>query len=150
MSKGTIAIGADHAAFERKAELMDVLKKWGFDVLDCGACSPDSVDYPDIAKAVCEKIIKGDCEKGIVLCGTGIGISMAANKIKGIRCALCSEGYSARMAREHNNSNVLAMGARTLGTELAIDIMRTWLEANFDGAERSVRRVDKMMHLQGE
>lgn len=150
MSRGTIAIGSDHAAFERKAELIDVLTQWDFDVVDCGTDSPDSVDYPDIAQAVCENVTAGECEKGIVICGTGIGISIAANKIEGIRCALCSEGYSARMAREHNDSNVLAMGARTIGTELAIDIMRIWLDSQFDGAERSIRRVDKIMRLQGK
>lgn len=144
MSEQIIAIGNDHAAFERKKELVAALESWGYTVIDCGAYSSDAVDYPDIAKQTCEKITSGACERAVLLCGTGIGISIAANKIKGIRCAVCSEEFSARMSREHNDSNVLAMGARTIGNELSIAVLKTWLDASFDGAERSRRRVAKI------
>lgn len=148
MKKERIAIGGDHASPALKTEIIQALQAWSYDVVDCGVYSTEAVDYPDIAEAVCRKVMDDECQRGIVICGTGIGISIASNKIDGIRCALCTEGYSARMSREHNNSNVLALGARTIGIELALEIVKIWLETEFDGAERSCRRVDKIMKLQ--
>ncbi|MBO6304345.1 MAG: ribose 5-phosphate isomerase B, partial [Selenomonadaceae bacterium] len=111
-----IVVGSDHGAVDLKEEVKLVLKEFpDIKVVDVGTFSHDPVDYPDIAKMVCEKIISGDCERGVVLCGTGIGISISANKIKGIRCALCSDVFSAKMARAHNDANVLALGGRVLG-----------------------------------
>lgn len=144
-----IAIGSDHAAFFRKAELIEKLSEWGYDVNDCGTHSSDSVDYPDIAAKVCREVNGGDSEFGVLLCGTGIGMSIAANKIDGIRCALCSESYSARLTRLHNNTNVIAMGARTLGIELMLDILKTFLETEFPAEERNVRRINKVMAFEG-
>lgn len=148
MKVKTIAIGSDHGAFALKSELIPVLEKWDYEVIDCGSFNGEAVDYPDIAEATCARVLSGEADRAIVMCGTGIGVSMVANKIDGIRCALCSEGYSARMTREHNDTNVLAMGGRTVGPELAIDIMRIWLETEFDGAERNVRRIGKLMAIQ--
>lgn len=148
MKKEIIAIGGDHSSPALKADIIQALQSWSYEVVDCGTYSTEAVDYPDIAKTVCQKVVNNECQRGIVICGTGIGISVASNKIKGIRCALCSEGYSARMSREHNNSNVLALGARTIGVELALEIVKIWMESEFDGAERSCRRVNKIMELE--
>lgn len=141
-------MGCDQGAFELKGELLKVLKAEfpQYEVEDMGIFTKESVDYPDIAKLVCEKVSENN-GKGIVLCGTGIGISIAANKIKGIRCALCHETYTAKMARMHNNANVLAMGGRTTGVEIACEILRTYLNTEFEG-DRHQRRVDKIMALE--
>ena len=144
-----IAIGCDHGALALKESVKKVLAELGAEVDDIGAFTEDSVDYPDIAEKVCEKVVSGAAERGVVLCGTGIGISMAANKIKGIRCALCSEAYSARMARAHNDANVLAFGGRVLGPELAGDIVRTFFSQEFEGG-RHARRVGKIMALENK
>lgn len=144
-----IAIGCDHGALALKESVKKVLAELGAEVDDIGAFTEDSVDYPDIAEKVCEKVVSGAAERGVVLCGTGIGISMAANKIKGIRCALCSEAYSARMARAHNDANVLALGGRVLGPELAGDIVRTFFSQEFEGG-RHARRVGKIMALENK
>lgn len=141
-----VAIGSDHAGFNLKKEIIVMLEYKGYEVLDCGCFSPDSVDYPDIAEAVAEAVLK-DGSPGIVICGTGIGISMAANKIPGIRAALCSEPFSARMAREHNDANILAMGARIIGTGLAIEIVKAFLETDFAG-DRHLLRVNKMTEIE--
>lgn len=145
-----IAIGCDHAGYDYKDELVQFLGEWGYDVIDMGTNSPDSVDYPDIAAKVCTAVVNGEAERGVLICGTGIGMSIAANKIDGIRCALCSESYSARLTRLHNDSNVLSMGARTIGIELAADVMKTFLETEFPAEERNVRRIEKMMNLQNQ
>ena len=144
-----IAIGCEHGALALKESVKKVLAELGTEVDDIGAFTEDSVDYPDIAEKVCEKVVSGAAERGVVLCGTGIGISMAANKIKGIRCALCSEAYSARMARAHNDANVLALGGRVLGPELAGDIVRTFFSQEFEGG-RHARRVGKIMALENK
>ncbi|MGE5390464.1 MAG: ribose 5-phosphate isomerase B [Deltaproteobacteria bacterium] len=141
-----VAIGSDHAGFNLKKEIIMMLEYKGYGVLDCGCFSVDSVDYPDIAEAVGEAVLK-DGIFGIVICGTGIGISIAANKIPGIRAALCGEPFSARMAREHNDANVLAMGARIIGTGLAIEIVKTFLETDFSG-DRHLLRVNKMKEIE--
>ena len=144
-----IAIGCDHGALALKESVKKVLAELGAEVDDIGTYTEDSVDYPDIAEKVCEKVVSGDAERGVVLCGTGIGISIAANKIKGIRCALCSEAYSARMARAHNDANVLALGGRVLGPELAADVVRTFFAQDFEGG-RHARRVGKIIALENK
>lgn len=145
-----IAIGSDHAGFSMKEELIPLLQQWGYEVKDFGTYSPQSIDYPDVAKPVCEAVRMGYFERGILICGTGIGMSIAANKCKGIRCALCSEGYSARLTRLHNDSNVLALGARVTGIELAIDIAKTWLGTEFPNEERNARRISKLALIEDE
>ncbi len=143
-----ITIGSDHGAVELKEEVKKVLAEFeGVEVKDIGTFGKESVDYPDIAEKVCLDVVSGAADRGIVLCGTGIGISIAANKIKGIRCALCNEIYSAKMSRQHNNANVLAMGGRVIGSEVAGEIVRTWITTEFAGG-RHERRVDKIMALE--
>lgn len=141
---GVLAIGSDHAAFHFKEEIKAFLIEKGHTVKDFGTHNLESVDYCDYAVAVAEAVAKGECEKGLVFCGTGIGVSISANKVKGIRAAVCSEPYSAKLSREHNNANVLAMGARVIGIELAKMIVETWLEAEFQGGRHAVR-VQKIM-----
>ncbi len=142
-----IVIGCDHGALALKESVKKVLAELGAEVDDLGTFTEESVDYPDIAEKVCAEITAGRAERGVVLCGTGIGISIAANKIKGIRCALCSEAYSARMARAHNDANVLALGGRVIGPELAGDVVRTFFGQEFEGG-RHERRVGKIMALE--
>lgn len=143
-----IAIGSDHGAVELKEEVKLVLKEFpNIKVVDIGTFSHDPVDYPDIAEEVAKKVTSGECERGVVLCGTGIGISIAANKIKGIRCALCSDVFSAKMARLHNDANMLAMGGRTMGVGPAGEIVRAFVEGKFEGG-RHERRVKKIMDLE--
>ncbi|NLY44175.1 MAG: ribose 5-phosphate isomerase B [Clostridiaceae bacterium] len=144
-----IAIGSDHGGFELKEEIKKKLIQEGYEVKDFGTYSPESVDYPDIAKPVCMSILNGECEKGILICGTGIGISIAANKIHGIRAALCGDCFSARMAKEHNDANVIALGGRVLGPGLAWEIVKTWLGVKFQGG-RHQTRVDKIHLLEQE
>lgn len=142
-----IAIGCDHGALALKETVKKVLSELGMEMDDLGTFTEESVDYPDIAEKVCEKIAAGASDRGVVLCGTGIGISIAANKMKGIRCALCSDVYSARMARAHNDANVLALGGRVLGPGLAGEIVRTFFTQDFEGG-RHERRVGKIMALE--
>ena len=145
-----ITIGSDHGAVELKEEVKKVLAEFaGVEVKDVGTFGTASVDYPDIAEKVCADVVSGAADRGIVLCGTGLGISIAANKIKGIRCALCNDVYSAKMSREHNNSNVLAMGGRVLGFGPAGEIVRAWLTTDFEGG-RHARRVNKIMALENK
>ncbi|MFA6849900.1 MAG: ribose 5-phosphate isomerase B [Selenomonadaceae bacterium] len=143
-----ITIGSDHGAVELKEEVKSVLSEFkDIEVNDIGTFGTTSVDYPDIAETVCQTIVDGSADRGIVLCGTGIGISIAANKIKGIRAALCNDVYSARMSREHNNANVLAMGGRVMGFGPAGEIVRVWVTTEFAGG-RHERRVGKIMALE--
>ena len=143
-----ITIGSDHGAVELKEEVKKVLAEFeGVEVKDVGTFGTASIDYPDIAEKVCADVVSGAADRGIVLCGTGLGISIAANKIKGIRCALCNDVYSARMSREHNNANVLAMGGRVTGFGPAGEIVRVWMTTDFAGG-RHARRVDKIMALE--
>lgn len=145
-----ITIGCDHGAVQLKEEVKMVLKELGnIEVTDVGTFGTDPVDYPDIAESVCADVTSGKSDRGIVLCGTGIGISMAANKIKGIRCALCADVYSAKMAREHNDANVLALGGRVTGFGPAGEIVRAWVKGEFAGG-RHERRVNKIMALEGK
>ena len=143
-----ITIGSDHGAVQLKEEVKMVLMEFGdVEVKDVGTFGTDTVDYPDIAQKVCADVAGGQADRGIVLCGTGIGISIAANKIAGIRCALCNDVYSARMSREHNDANVLAMGGRVLGFGPAGEIVRAWMKTEFAGG-RHARRVEKIMALE--
>ena len=143
-----ITIGSDHGAVQLKEEVKMVLKEYGdIEVTDVGTFGTDSVDYPDIAEKVCADVTSGKADRGIVLCGTGLGISIAANKIKGIRCALCNDVFSAKMSRQHNDANVLAMGGRVLGFGPAGEIVRAFVEGKFEGG-RHERRVNKIMALE--
>lgn len=144
-----IAIGCDHGGFELKNELMKHFESQNIEYKDFGCYTTDSVDYPDIAEVVCESVVSGECEKGILVCGTGIGMSIAANKVKGIRAALLSDTFSAKMTAAHNNSNVIALGGRVLGTELAKDIVDAYLSSEFLGG-RHQNRVDKISKLENK
>lgn len=143
-----ITIGSDHGAVALKEEVKMVLKEYSdIEVTDVGTFGTDSVDYPDIAEKICSDVVSGKADRGIALCGTGIGISIACNKVNGIRCALCGDVYSARMSRQHNNANVLAMGGRVTGFGPAGEIVRAWIETEFEGG-RHERRVNKIMALE--
>ncbi len=145
-----ITIGSDHGAVTLKDEVKMVLREFDdMEIKDVGTYSTDAVDYPDIAKKVCADVVSGNADRGILLCGTGIGMTMAANKIKGIRCALCHDVYSARMSREHNNANVLALGGRVIGFGPAGEIVRAFINGEFAGG-RHERRVKKIMALESE
>ena len=146
-----IVVGCDHGAVELKAAVLKVLAEFkDIETEDVGTFNSESVDYPDIAEKVCGKITNGEADRGIVLCGTGIGISIAANKIKGIRAALCGDVFSARMSREHNDANVLALGGRVTGIGPAGEIVRTWVTTEFSNGERHIRRIEKMMALENK
>lgn len=136
-----IALGSDHGGYGLKQEVINYLKEKGIEYKDYGCISAASCDYPAYGRAAAEAVAAGECEKGIVICTTGIGISIAANKIKGIRCALCGDTVSARLTREHNNANMLAMGAGIIGINLALDIVDTFLKTEFPGEEKHARRV---------
>ncbi len=140
-----LAIGCDHGGFELKNHIINHLKENGVEVTDFGTYDENSVDYPDIAKKVGEAVSSGECENGILICGTGIGISMAANKIKGIRAALCSDVYSAKMTKQHNNANIICLGGRVTGRELAFMIVDTWLGEEFLGG----RHADRIAKIHG-
>jgi ribose 5-phosphate isomerase B len=142
-----IALGADHAGLPLK----EVVKAWlsgtGHDVLDLGTHTADSVDYPDYATLVADALVDGTAKRGILVCGTGIGMAIAANKVPGVRAAPCADTFTARLAREHNDTNVLALGARITGDDAAIEIVRVWLETAFAG-DRHVRRVEKLAAIE--
>ena len=141
-----IAIGCDHAAVDLKKAVMKHLDEKNISYLDLGT-DGEACDYPDIAEKVCEKITAGEAEKGILLCGTGIGMSIAANKVKGIRAAVCSDCFSVRYTRKHNDANILCMGARVIGEGLALELADIFLETEFEGG-RHQRRVDKISKLE--
>lgn len=138
-----IAIACDHAGIDLKPAVMTVLEELGFAYKDFGTNSHESVDYPVYGARAAHAVASGECDRGIVLCGTGVGIGMAAGKVEGIRCVCCTDTYSAKMSRLHNNANMLSLGARVLGTELAKDIVRIWLMTEFEG-ERHARRVGQI------
>ncbi len=142
-----IAIASDHGGYALKIALMEHLAKRGVDFEDLG-CNGEPVDYPAYAEKLCQGVTAGQYERGILVCGTGIGMSIAANKIHGIRAALCADCYSAAMSREHNDANVLCLGGRTLGTELAKRIVDTYLDTPFSGAEHHVRRIEMIRELE--
>lgn len=139
-----IAVGSDHGGFRLKEEVTRWLAEQGLEYHDFGCFSSDSVDYPDIALRLAKSVAAGEHSLGILMCGTGIGVSIAANKVKGVRAALCHDTYSARMAREHNDANVLAMGGRVIGPDLAREIVRTFLAAGYGGEARHARRLAKI------
>lgn len=136
-----IAIGSDHGGFALKQEILAELKKQGFAVKDYGCFDETSCDYPVYGKKVAHAVADGECEKGILICGTGIGISLAANKVRGIRAALCTDCFMAEMSRQHNDANILALGARVIGPGLALKIVDTFLHTEFSGDERHLRRI---------
>ena len=139
-----IGIGNDHSALELKAEIIGFLKEKGYEIVDFGTNSTESCDYPIYGEKVARAVAAGEVEKGILICGTGLGISLAANKVEGIRAVVCSEPFTAKMSRAHNNCNILALGARVVGAELAKMIVDTWLSTEFEGG-RHQRRVDMIM-----
>ena len=142
-----IAIACDHAALDMKAEVIRILEERGLEYNDFGTYSTDSCHYPIFGARAAQAVASGECEKGILICGTGIGMSLVANKVKGIRCALCSDSYSAKMTRAHNDSNMLAMGARVIGIEVAKEIVAAWLDTPFEGG-RHQTRVDMITALE--
>lgn len=142
-----IAIGCDHGGLEHKNAISEHLKARGFEVNDLGIYEQVSVDYPDIAVKVCDEIVNGDCELGILVCGTGIGMSIAANKVKGIRAAACSEHFSAKYTRLHNNSNVLCLGGRVIGVGTALELVDLFVDTEFEGG-RHENRVNKIMNIE--
>ncbi len=139
-----IALGSDQAGYELKQVIMKHLEERGLEYKDYGSYNADPVDYPVYGKKVAEAIVSGECDRGILICGTGIGISIAANKVKGIRAAVCSDCFSAEATRLHNDANILAFGARVIGPGLAEKIVDTFLDTEFSGAERHVRRVEML------
>ena len=143
-----IALGCDHGALELKNAIAEHLQKKGYEVADFGTYTLDSCDYPDFAEKAAKAVASGECDKGIVLCTTGIGISIAANKVDGIRCALLHETWSAKMTRLHNDTNMMAIGAGVVGENLALEIVDTWLGTEFSGEARHQRRIDKLMALE--
>lgn len=143
-----IALACDHGAYDYKEILKRELPLQGYEVVDFGCDGSASCDYSDYASAAAKAVASGECDKGIVMCGTGIGACISANKIKGIRCALCSEPFSARLTREHNDSNVLAMGQRVIGEEIMRDIVKVWLTTPFSQGERHIRRIEKVAKLE--
>ena len=143
-----IAIACDHGALDLKNAVMAHLTRQGHEVVNFGTDTLDSCDYPDFAAPAARAVAAGECDKGIVMCTTGIGVSITANKIKGIRCALLSDVMSARMTREHNDTNMMALGAGAVGQMLALEIVDTWLGTEFSHGERHQRRIDKLMALE--
>ncbi len=144
-----IAVGSDHGGFRLKEEVKNYLQEKGYQVRDFGTDNEDSVDYPDFALQAARAVAAGEFQAGILICGTGIGMSISANKVKGIRAALCHDTFSARMSREHNDAQVLCMGQRVIGTGLALDIVKVWLESKFTGG-RHCRRVEKIQSYERE
>ena len=143
-----ISIGCDHGAIDLKNIVVEHLTKKGYEVIDFGTYTNASCDYPEFAEAAARAVASGECEKGIVLCTTGIGVSITANKVKGIRCALLSDVMSARLTREHNDTNMMALGAGIVGKNLALEIVDTWLTTEFSHDERHQRRIDKLMAVE--
>ncbi len=143
-----IGIGNDHSALEMKAEIIELLKTRGHEVVDYGTNSAESSDYPMYGEIVGRAVANHEVEQGILICGTGLGISLAANKVKGIRAAVCSEPFTARMARMHNNCNILAFGARVIGPELAKMIVEVWLDTDFEEGGRHQKRVNMIKEIE--
>ena len=144
-----IAVACDHGGLRLKSVVMEWLEKQGYEVSDFGTYNEESCDYPDFASKAAKAVVRGDCDKGIVICGTGIGVSITANKIKGIRCALVHDVFSAKATRQHNDTNMLAMGQRVVGEGLALEIVKAWLTSDFEGG-RHIQRIEKMMSYEEE
>ena len=145
-----VAIGGDHAGFAMKTEIASRLAASGHQVEDVGAFDASPSDYPDFARSVAQRVVSGDCERGVLVCGSGVGASIAANKVPGIRAALCHDTFSARQGVEDDDMNVLCLGARVIGPLLAQEVLRAFLAARFSGAERHVRRVGKIRSIEDE
>jgi ribose 5-phosphate isomerase B len=143
-----VVVGSDHAGFPLKQEVAESLRQQGHEVLDVGAFSPEPSDYPDFAEAVAKAVRDGRAERGVLLCGSGVGASVAANKVPGIRAAICHDSYSAHQGVEHDDMNVLVLGSRIIGPALAHDLVRAYLQARFTGEERHVRRLEKVKAIE--
>jgi len=143
-----IAVGCDHAGFPLKAAAVEALRRLGHDVLDLGTDSTDAVDYPDFAQQVGEAVLRGAADRGLLLCGSGVGASVAANKVPGVRAAICHDTFSARQGVEDDDMNVLCLGARVIGEQLALEVIRAWQAATFSNAERHVRRLNKVKAIE--
>ena len=143
-----IAVGCDHAGFPLKAPAIEELRRLGHDVLDLGTDTTEAVDYPDFAQKVAEAVMRGEADRGLLLCGSGVGASVAANKVPGVRAAVCHDTFSARQGVEDDDMNVLCLGARVIGAQLALDVVRAWQGAVFSNAERHVRRLNKVKALE--
>ena len=143
-----ISLGCDHGGLELKNEIKAHLEARGFECRDFGTYTKDSCDYPDYARPAAEAVASGECERGILVCTTGIGVSITANKVNGVRCALLHDKMSARLTREHNDTNMMALGAGVVGPLLALEIVDTWLDTPFSGVERPQRRIDKVMAIE--
>jgi len=143
-----VAVGSDHAGFPLKEAVVRFLRQQNVDYKDFGAFSPDRVDYPDIGVQVAEAVVNGESDRGILVCGTGIGMSITANKVPGIRAALCKDAYCASMAREHNDANILCLGNRTTEEKTAFEIVRTFLATDFSGEERHAQRIRKITEIE--
>ena len=143
-----IAVGCDHAGFPLKQAAIDELRRLGHEVLDLGTDSEEAVDYPDFAQAVAEAVMRGEAERGLLLCGSGVGASVAANKVPGVRAATCHDTFSARQGVEDDDMNVLCLGARVIGEQLALEVIRAWESARFSNAERHQRRLAKVKALE--
>ena len=144
-----IALGSDHGGYGLKQEIIGYLEEKGIEYKDYGCYDESPCDYPVFGKKAAQAVVSGECEKGILICGTGIGISIAANKIKGVRAALCHDVFSAKATRQHNDSNMLAMGQRVIGEGLALEILHAWLESEYEGGRHDAR-IQKMMALEKE
>ena len=144
-----IGIGNDHAALEMKNQVMEYLKEKGYEVINYGTNTPESCNYPEFGEKVGRAVVSGEVDCGILICGTGVGISLAANKVKGVRAVVCSEPYSAKLSKQHNNTNILAFGARVVGIDLAKMIIDEWLGAEFEGG-RHQTRVDMIMAIENK
>jgi ribose 5-phosphate isomerase B len=145
-----IAIGCDHAGFPLKATALDELQRLGHEVIDCGTDSEEAVDYPDYAQAVAEAVMRGEAERGLIICGSGVGASVAANKVPGVRASMCHDTFSARQGVEDDDMNVLCLGARIIGPSLAIEVIRAWDAARFSELERHERRLGKVKALEAK
>lgn len=145
-----IALGADHGGYELKRFLQPILEGQGHSVVNVGVDGPEAADYPDYARKVADSVVEGRAERGIMICGSGVGASVAANKVPGIRAGLCHDTFSARQGVEDDDVNVLCLGARVIGQELALEIIKAWLAARFSGAERHLRRRDKVTAIENE
>jgi ribose 5-phosphate isomerase B len=143
-----LVVGGDHAGFPLKGPVVDTLRSWGYEVVDVGTDNPNPVDFPDIAELVCDAVRRGEAERGIMVCGTGVGASIAANKFRGIRAALCHDVYSAHQSVEHDDVNVLCIGAQIVGDKLAFDLLRAFLEAEYSPDEEYRQRVAKLIELE--
>lgn len=144
-----IAVACDHGGFRLKNVLINEMKKQGYEVIDYGTYSEESCDYPDYASKAAKAVARGECERGVVVCGTGIGVSITANKVDGIRCALVHDVFSAKATRAHNDTNMLAMGQRVIGEGLAVEVLNAWLHTEYEGGRHDLR-IQKMMALEEE